>query len=382
MTDTTARSRPPPPPAARPGWGPVGKVRNPAAVIVFSIITLGIYFLVWTYKVFKEMKDYTGDGVGGVIGLVIGIVIGIVNWFLLPSEIGNIYEKSGLEKPVSWRHRVLEPDPAHRVHHLGGEGPGRDEPSVRVAGRRVQPNPDANWYVDPTGRAEHRYWTARRGASGSRPRVARRLDPEPLAPDLPPAARPSTDAGPAFPAPAPGSGASSPSHPRDLERFRSLRGLTTALTWVVGRRAAGAAAVVGTVVNRLVKLDAFEPAPFSLAATPIPARRRRGRRAAGWMFVVAVAVAVLCMIYLFHASQNTERGRRPGRRGRPAGRSGRGSSARELRAAVARGPRDLVRSTVRGAPGRVFAWWFPFVAGGGADRSTPARALRRRPAED
>ena len=92
---------PPPPPAASSGWGPVGKVRNPAFVVVISIITLGIYFLYWTYQVFRELKEHTGEGVGGVIGLVIGILIGIVNWFLLPSEVGNMYARAGLEKPVS-----------------------------------------------------------------------------------------------------------------------------------------------------------------------------------------------------------------------------------------------------------------------------------------
>src|SRR6478672_8300773 len=99
MTDSTP-APPPPPPAASSGWGPVGKVRNPWFVAFISIITLGIYFLYWTYQVFREMKDHSGDGIGGVIGLVIGIVIGIVNWFLIPSEIGNIYEKMGREKPV------------------------------------------------------------------------------------------------------------------------------------------------------------------------------------------------------------------------------------------------------------------------------------------
>jgi hypothetical protein len=97
MTDTTAA----PPLAAPTGWGPKGKVREPIAVIIFSIITLGIYFLVWTYKVFEENKKYSGDGVGGVVGLVIGLVIGIVNVFLIPSEVGNIYAKAGREKPVS-----------------------------------------------------------------------------------------------------------------------------------------------------------------------------------------------------------------------------------------------------------------------------------------
>jgi uncharacterized protein DUF4234 len=100
MADT-APTTPPPPPAAASGWGPKGKVREPVAVIVFSIITLGIYFLVWSYKVFKENKDFSGAGVGGGIGLLLAILLGIVNWFLLPAEIGTIYERMGREKPVS-----------------------------------------------------------------------------------------------------------------------------------------------------------------------------------------------------------------------------------------------------------------------------------------
>jgi hypothetical protein len=81
--------------------GPVGKIRNPWAVIGLSLITLGIYFFYWTYQVFREMKDHSGDGVGGVIGLVIALVIGVVNWFLIPSEVGNMYAKAGQPKPVS-----------------------------------------------------------------------------------------------------------------------------------------------------------------------------------------------------------------------------------------------------------------------------------------
>jgi Domain of unknown function (DUF4234) len=79
---------------------PLGKVRNPWAVIGFSIITLGIYSLYWQYQVFREMKDYSGEGIGGPIALVIAILIGIVNVFLLPSEIGNLYQRNGQEKPV------------------------------------------------------------------------------------------------------------------------------------------------------------------------------------------------------------------------------------------------------------------------------------------
>jgi hypothetical protein len=107
MTDANDATPAPPPPAtpaapaaAAAGWGPKGKVREWVAVAIFSIITLGIYYLVWSYKVFKENKDFSGEGVGGVIGLILALLLGIVNWFLLPSEIGNIYERMGREKPV------------------------------------------------------------------------------------------------------------------------------------------------------------------------------------------------------------------------------------------------------------------------------------------
>jgi len=106
MTDSTP-APPPPPPAAGSGWGPVGKVRNPWFVAFISIITLGIYFIYWLYQVFKEMKDHTGEGIGGVLALVIALVglvtsglITIVLMFLLPSEVGNMYAKAGMEKPV------------------------------------------------------------------------------------------------------------------------------------------------------------------------------------------------------------------------------------------------------------------------------------------
>lgn len=102
MTDSTPAPPPPPPPSdAGSGWGPVGKVRNPWAVVGLSIITLGIYFLYWTYEVFREMKEHTHEGIGGVVGLIIGIFVGIVNAFLIPSEVGNMYAKAGQVKPVS-----------------------------------------------------------------------------------------------------------------------------------------------------------------------------------------------------------------------------------------------------------------------------------------
>jgi len=70
-------------------------------VILLTIITLGIYGLYWQYCAFKDLKVYSGEGIGGGLGLVLAIFIGIVNIFLMPMEIGNIYKREGKEEPVS-----------------------------------------------------------------------------------------------------------------------------------------------------------------------------------------------------------------------------------------------------------------------------------------
>jgi hypothetical protein len=81
--------------------GPLGKPRGILFVILLSIVTLGIYHLYWTYKVFDELKQHTGEGIGGVLALVIAIFINIVNWFVLPSEIGTMYARDGRTKPMT-----------------------------------------------------------------------------------------------------------------------------------------------------------------------------------------------------------------------------------------------------------------------------------------
>jgi hypothetical protein len=80
---------------------PLGQPRGVAFVIILSIITLGIYSLYWVYKTQEEMKQHTGDGLGGVLGLVVWILISPVSGFVIPSEIGNMYRKDGKESPVS-----------------------------------------------------------------------------------------------------------------------------------------------------------------------------------------------------------------------------------------------------------------------------------------
>jgi hypothetical protein len=79
----------------------VGKIRSPVTVVLLSIITLGIYSLYWQYASFKEMKDHSGEGIGGGLGLLFAILIGIVNVFLLPSEVGHLYSREGSEPTIS-----------------------------------------------------------------------------------------------------------------------------------------------------------------------------------------------------------------------------------------------------------------------------------------
>jgi hypothetical protein len=81
--------------------GSVGSVRTPVAVILLSLITLGIYGLYWQYATFKEMKAFGGEGIGGGVGLLLAILLGIVNVFLMPAEVGHLYAREGRQPLVT-----------------------------------------------------------------------------------------------------------------------------------------------------------------------------------------------------------------------------------------------------------------------------------------
>jgi hypothetical protein len=65
------------------------------------IITIGIYSLYWVFKTQEEVKNHSGQGVGGVLGLVIYIVVSPITWFLIPSEVGKMYQADGREAPFT-----------------------------------------------------------------------------------------------------------------------------------------------------------------------------------------------------------------------------------------------------------------------------------------
>lgn len=76
-------------------------MRSPAAVIIFSIITLGIYALYWYYQVGREMREYNGSGLGPVLNLILAIFLTVVLLFTVPNDVRATYEKAGREPSIS-----------------------------------------------------------------------------------------------------------------------------------------------------------------------------------------------------------------------------------------------------------------------------------------
>ena len=128
--------------------GPLGQPRGIGFGILLFIITLGIYGLYWVYKTQEEMKQHTGDGLGGVLGLVVWILISPVSAFVIPSEVGNMYKRAGKEPPVSgWTGPLALPVrvPDRHGDRLVREDPGLAQPLLgrggRIGSRRRAPTP-------------------------------------------------------------------------------------------------------------------------------------------------------------------------------------------------------------------------------------------------
>jgi drug/metabolite transporter superfamily protein YnfA len=81
--------------------GPLGQKRGIGFGILIFIVTFGLYGWYWAYKTHEELKQRTGEGLGGVLGLVIWILISPVNAFVIPSEIGKLYAGDGKPSPVN-----------------------------------------------------------------------------------------------------------------------------------------------------------------------------------------------------------------------------------------------------------------------------------------
>ena len=77
---------------------PPGKHRGTFAVVLLSIVTIGIYHLYWSAKVFQELRIHRDRGPGGGIGF---FSAGGIGAWLLPSTIHDAYREAGQEPPVT-----------------------------------------------------------------------------------------------------------------------------------------------------------------------------------------------------------------------------------------------------------------------------------------
>jgi len=101
-------SPPPPPPAAPPpavgspqALGPLGKPRSVGLVLLVSIVTFGIWTIVWSYQNGEELKQHSKNGIGGVGYLFITLLISPATMFLMAAEVEQLYRKDGKEPPVT-----------------------------------------------------------------------------------------------------------------------------------------------------------------------------------------------------------------------------------------------------------------------------------------
>ncbi len=70
-------------------------------VILLTIVTCGIWGILWSYRTNEDLKKYNRDGLGGVLAVVIYLLLAVVLMFTIPNEIKNMYERDGRESPVT-----------------------------------------------------------------------------------------------------------------------------------------------------------------------------------------------------------------------------------------------------------------------------------------
>ena len=95
---------PPPPPAPPVGGaatGPLGTQRSIAVTILLTIVTLGIWTLVWSYQNGDELKRHANTGLGGVAYLFITLILSPVTMFLMAGEVEQLYRREGKEPPIT-----------------------------------------------------------------------------------------------------------------------------------------------------------------------------------------------------------------------------------------------------------------------------------------
>ena len=81
--------------------GQLGERRGIGFGILLFVLTLSLYGWYWAFETHDEVKNHSGQGVGGVLGLVIWILLNPVSAFVIPSEVGKMYAQDRQQPPVT-----------------------------------------------------------------------------------------------------------------------------------------------------------------------------------------------------------------------------------------------------------------------------------------
>jgi hypothetical protein len=87
--------------------GTTVKIRNPFLVFLWSLVTLGIYYVVWYYKINRELRDASGIDVSPGVALLavtlgwIVIVPPFVSWYRTFQRIVQAQRGAGLTQEAS-----------------------------------------------------------------------------------------------------------------------------------------------------------------------------------------------------------------------------------------------------------------------------------------
>jgi hypothetical protein len=87
--------------------GATVKIRNPFLVFLWSLVTLGIYYVVWYYKINRELRDAAGVAVSPGIALLaitlgwIVIVPPFVSWYRTFGRIVDAQRDAGVAQEAN-----------------------------------------------------------------------------------------------------------------------------------------------------------------------------------------------------------------------------------------------------------------------------------------
>jgi hypothetical protein len=84
-----------------PGVRPLGKRRSAGLVILLTIVTCGVWAVVWAFQNGDELQRFSGKGAGGVVHLVATLLLSPVTMFLLAGEVEQRYRDDGQEPPIT-----------------------------------------------------------------------------------------------------------------------------------------------------------------------------------------------------------------------------------------------------------------------------------------